>query len=596
MAVNSFREDEQMKHTDRKKILRRLFSYLLDYKLTIAGVLICMLVTVVIALVNPLLIEAAIDTYIAKGDIKGLLRLGIIALAMNIGYIILVKVRMYVMSVVSNKILLSIRQELYEHIQKLSFSFFDSRPTGKILARIIGDVNSLKDVLVNMVTTLLPEFATIVGVVVIMLVKDYRLGFAALSTVPLMMVAICIVQNVSHKRWQVYRKKSSNLNAYVHEDIAGMNVVQSFRAENETKEIFEDLTDQHQKSFVSAVVFADMFGPVIDFCWGFGSMIMYFVGIAILGVDHISVGLLVAFGSYINMFWNPIMNLSNFYNQLVTNMSAAERIFDILDTEPDIVDGKDVEELPEVKGAVTFDHVSFTYDKGTPAETKVLNDVNFQVKPGETIALVGPTGAGKTTIVNLISRFYDIEEGRILIDGHDLTKVSIESLRKQMGVMTQDNFIFHGTVRDNILYGKLDATDEEMIAAAKAVNAHDFIMKMEKGYDTELKERGAGLSIGQRQLIAFARTMISMPKILILDEATSSIDTHTELLVQQGIEALLAGRTSFVIAHRLSTIQNADRIFVIDKGGILEQGSPKELMEKKGFYYNLYMAQFAGLQ
>lgn len=596
MAVNSFREDEQMKHTDRKKILRRLFSYLLDYKLTIAGVLICMLVTVVIALVNPLLIEAAIDTYIAKGDVKGLLRLGIIALAMNIGYIILVKVRMYVMSVVSNKILLSIRQELYEHIQKLSFSFFDSRPTGKILARIIGDVNSLKDVLVNMVTTLLPEFATIVGVVVIMLVKDYRLGFAALSTVPLMMVAICIVQNVSHKRWQVYRKKSSNLNAYVHEDIAGMNVVQSFRAENETKEIFEDLTDQHQKSFVSAVVFADMFGPVIDFCWGFGSMIMYFVGIAILGVDHISVGLLVAFGSYINMFWNPIMNLSNFYNQLVTNMSAAERIFDILDTEPDIVDGKDVEELPEVKGAVTFDHVSFTYDKGTPAETKVLNDVNFQVKPGETIALVGPTGAGKTTIVNLISRFYDIEEGRILIDGYDLTKVSIESLRKQMGVMTQDNFIFHGTVRDNILYGKLDATDEEMIAAAKAVNAHDFIMKMEKGYDTELKERGAGLSIGQRQLIAFARTMISMPKILILDEATSSIDTHTELLVQQGIEALLAGRTSFVIAHRLSTIQNADRIFVIDKGGILEQGSPKELMEKKGFYYNLYMAQFAGLQ
>lgn len=596
MAVNSFREDEQMEHTDRKKILRRLFSYLLDYKLTIAGVLICMLATVVIALVNPLLIETAIDTYIAKGDVKGLLRLGIIALAMNIGYIILVKVRMYVMSVVSNKILLSIRQELYEHIQKLSFSFFDSRPTGKILARIIGDVNSLKDVLVNMVTTLLPEFATIVGVVVIMLVKDYRLGLAALSTVPLMMVAICIVQNVSHKRWQVFRKKSSNLNAYVHEDIAGMNVVQSFHAEKETKEIFEDLTDQHQKSFVSAVVFADMFGPVIDFCWGFGSMIMYFVGIAILGVDHISVGLLVAFGSYINMFWNPIMNLSNFYNQLVTNMSAAERIFDILDTEPDIVDGKDVGELPEVKGAVTFDHVSFTYDKGTPAETKVLNDVNFQVKPGETIALVGPTGAGKTTIVNLISRFYDIEEGRILIDGYDLTKVSIESLRKQMGVMTQDNFIFHGTVRDNILYGKLDATDEEMIAAAKAVNAHDFIMKMEKGYDTELKERGAGLSIGQRQLIAFARTMISMPKILILDEATSSIDTHTELLVQQGIEALLAGRTSFVIAHRLSTIQNADRIFVIDKGGILEQGSPKELMEKKGFYYNLYMAQFAGLQ
>ena len=243
-----------------------------------------------------------------------------------------------------------------------------------------------------------------------------------------------------------------------------------------------------------------------------------------------------------------------------------------------------------------FSRVNFTYDRGTPAETKVLEDVSFKVNPGETIALVGPTGAGKTTIVNLISRFYDIEEGTITVDGYDLTKISIESLRKQMGVMTQDNFIFHGTIRDNILYGKLDATEEEMITAAKAVNAHDFIMKMEKGYDTELKEQGAGLSIGQRQLIAFARTMISMPKILILDEATSSIDTHTEIMVQKGIEALLAGRTSFVIAHRLSTIQNADRIFVIDKGGILEQGTPQELMAKKGAYYDLYMAQFASLQ
>ena len=252
--------------------------------------------------------------------------------------------------------------------------------------------------------------------------------------------------------------------------------------------------------------------------------------------------------------------------------------------------------LPEVKGEVEFSHVSFTYDKDSTAEKKVLQDVSFKVKPGETIALVGPTGAGKTTIVNLISRFYDIEDGVVSIDGHDLKKVSIESLRQQMGVMTQDNFIFHGTVRDNILYGKLDATEEEMIAAAKAVNAHEFIMKMEKGYDTELKEHGAGLSIGQRQLIAFARTMVSMPKILILDEATSSIDTRTELLVQKGIEALLSGRTSFVIAHRLSTIQNADRIFVIDQGGILEQGSPAELMEKKGAYYNLYMAQFAGVQ
>jgi ATP-binding cassette subfamily B protein len=596
MAVNSFREDEHMENTDKKKILKRLFSYLLEYKGAVAGVLACMCVTVVISLINPLLIEEAIDHYIADKDLEGLFLLGFFGLAINIVFIIMVKIRMYVMSVVSNKILLSIRQDLYEHIQTLSFSFFDSRPTGKILARIIGDVNSLKDVLVNMVTTLIPEFITVVGVMVIMLVKDWRLALASLSTIPVMAVGIFLVQKVSHKRWQIFRKKASNLNAYVHEDIAGMNVVQSFGAEQETQEIFEELTDEHQKSFRDAVVFADMFGPIVDFCWGIGAMMLYLVGIRVLGFERVSVGILVAFGTYINMFWTPIMNLSNFYNNLVTNLTAAERIFDILDTKADIMDKEGVRELPEIKGKVEFSHVSFTYDKGTPAETKVLENVSFTVQPGETIALVGPTGAGKTTIVNLISRFYDIEEGTISIDGYDLTQVSIESLRKQMGVMTQDNFIFHGTVRDNILYGKLDATEEEIIAAAKAVNAHDFIMKMEKGYDTELKEHGAGLSIGQRQLIAFARTMVSMPKVLILDEATSSIDTHTEILVQRGIEALLSGRTSFVIAHRLSTIQNADRIFVIDQGGILEQGTPKELMDKKGAYYNLYMAQFAGLQ
>ena len=568
MAVNSYREDEFMENTDKKKIFRRLFSYLLDYKAILIGVLLCMAVTVAISLVNPLLIEEAIDHYIANKDMRGLMGLGLFALGLNIIFIIMVKIRMYVMAVVSNKILLRIRQDLYEHIQTLSFSFFDSRPTGKILARIIGDVNSLRDVLVNVVTTLIPELITVIGVVVIMLIKDWRLALASLSTIPLMIGGIWFVQTASHKRWQIFRKKSSNLNAYVHEDIAGMNVVQSFGAEEETREIFGNLTDEHQQSFVDAVRYADMFGPVIDFCWGIGAMMLYLVGVRFLGFEKVSVGLLVAFGTYIN----------------------------ILDTKADIVDAADVTELPEVQGRVEFSHVSFTYDKGTPAETKVLSDVSFVVEPGETIALVGPTGAGKTTIVNLISRFYDIEDGVISVDGYDLTKISIESLRRQMGVMTQDNFIFHGTVRENILYGKLDATDEEMIAAAKAVNAHEFIMKMEKGYDTELKEHGAGLSIGQRQLIAFARTMISMPKILILDEATSSIDTHTEILVQKGIEALLSGRTSFVIAHRLSTIQNADRIFVIDQGGILEQGSPAELMKKKGAYYDLYMAQFAGLE
>lgn len=595
MAVNSFMEDEQMKNTQKKQIILRLFSYMNKYKLAVFGVLCCMGVTVAIKLINPLLIETAIDDHVAENDMNGLMLIGLIAVIINVLYFILIKVRMYTMSVISNKILLDIRQELYEHIQKLSFKFFDNRPTGKILARIIGDVNSLKEVLTNAVTTLIPDFITVVGVVIIMAVKDWKLTIAALCSLPFMVAGVFFIQSTGHKRWQIHRKKTSNLNAYVHEEIAGMSVVQSFSAEDETYDVLCDLTDQNRDSFINACARSDMFGPTVDFCWGIGTMMLYLVGVKFIGAPKVSVGLLMAFGTYINMFWNPIMNLSNFYNQVVTNLSAAERIFDIMDTKPDIASENDAVELPPIKGEVKFEDVSFIYDKGTPAETRVLENVSFTIKPGETIALVGPTGAGKTTIVNLISRFYDIDSGKIFIDGYDLTEVSLESLRRQMGIMTQDNFIFHGTVRDNIMYGKLDASEEEMIAAAKAVNAHDFIMKLENGYDTVLKEKGAGLSIGQRQLIAFARTMISDPKILILDEATSSIDTHTEILVQKGIEALLKGRTSFVIAHRLSTIQNADRIFVINGGGIMEQGTPKQLLEKKGAYYDLYMAAFAEL-
>ncbi len=593
MAVNSFREDEQMDASDTGKVVLRLFGYLRDYKKDVVIVLIAMAVTVGISLLNPLLIEEAIDHYVADKDMNGLLKLVVFAVAINLVYVVMVKVRIYVMSLISNNIILKVRNEVYEHIQTLSFSFFDSRPNGKILARIMGDVNSLKDVLAKAVTNIIPNTITIIGVIVIMLMKDWRLALAAMCTLPFMAIAIYLVEKSNHIRWQVVRKKGSNVNAYVHESIAGMRVVQSLNAQDETRAQFEELTDEHRDSFIYACRVADLFFPVIDMSWGIGMMVLYLVGVKIIGAPEVTLGLLVAFGTYTGMFWEPIMNLSTFFNQLITNLSAAERVFDILDTESDLTDEPDAFELPDIKGEVAFNNVSFTYDEGTESETKVLDNVSFTAKPGETIALVGPTGAGKTTIVNLISRFYDIQKGTITIDGYDLKKVTMNSLRKQMGVMTQDNFIFHGTVRENIAYGKLDATDEEIIRAAKAVDAHDFIMKMEKGYDTELKEQGAGLSIGQRQLIAFARTMISEPKILILDEATSSIDTHTELMVQKGIEALLKGRTSFVIAHRLSTIQNADRIFVIDQGGIREQGSPAELLEKKGAYYKLYMAQFA---
>lgn len=573
MAVNATRTDEQIQTVSKRKTLARMFYYLLAYKKQVVAVLTIMLVSVVITLINPLIIQQAIDVYIAGEDWHGLKRLGIVAVLLNLTLVLLVKMRMYIMAKVSNEVLLTIREELYTHIQTLSFQFFDSRPTGKILARIIGDVNSLKEVLSNSVTTLIPDFITILSVVGIMFVKNWKLAAAALSSLPLMILGVAFVQSKSHIRWQIHRKKGSNMNAFVHEDLSGMYVVQSFGAEQETKQIFEELLQEHKDSFVDAVRYADAFGPIVDFCWGLGTMVLYFFGVNMILDGMLQVGTLIAFGTYISMFWRPVMNLSNFYNQLVTNIAGAERIFEILDTKPDLTDGETACEMPEITGAVSFRHVTFSYEK----EKEVLKDVSFEIEPGQTVALIGPTGAGKSTIVNLICRFYDIQHGQVCIDGRDVKSVTIESLRSQMGIMTQDVFLFSGTIRENIRYGRLEASEEEIIRAAKAVHAHEFIMKMEKGYDTELKERGAGLSAGQRQLLAFARTMLSEPKILILDEATSSIDTHTELLVQKGIEALLKGRTSFVIAHRLSTIQNADRIFRVDNGGILELNSFEEI-------------------
>lgn len=573
MAVNATRTDEQVQTVSKRKTLARMFYYLLAYKKQVVAVLTIMLVSVVITLINPLIIQQAIDVYIAGEDWHGLKRLGIVAVLLNLTLVLLVKIRMYIMAKVSNEVLLTIREELYTHIQTLSFQFFDSRPTGKILARIIGDVNSLKEVLSNSVTTLIPDFITILSVVGIMFVKNWKLAAAALSSLPLMILGVAFVQSKSHIRWQIHRKKGSNMNAFVHEDLSGMYVVQSFGAEQETKQIFEELLQEHKDSFVDAVRYADAFGPIVDFCWGLGTMVLYFFGVNMILDGMLQVGTLIAFGTYISMFWRPVMNLSNFYNQLVTNIAGAERIFEILDTKPDLTDGETACEMPEITGAVSFRHVTFSYEK----EKEVLKDVSFEIEPGQTVALIGPTGAGKSTIVNLICRFYDIQHGQVCIDGRDVKSVTIESLRSQMGIMTQDVFLFSGTIRENIRYGRLEASEEEIIRAAKAVHAHEFIMKMEKGYDTELKERGAGLSAGQRQLLAFARTMLSEPKILILDEATSSIDTHTELLVQKGIEVLLKGRTSFVIAHRLSTIQNADRIFRVDNGGILELNSFEEI-------------------
>lgn len=592
MSVNSYKQDEVQKDVKKSATLWRLYKYLFVYKKKIAVVLAIMAVTVVIALVNPLIIERAVNVHVANHDISGLLKLTIFALAINIIWLIGVKLRTIMMAKISNEIVLTIREELYTHIQTLGLRFFDGRPTGKILARVIGDVNSLKDMMSDSVTTLIPDALTVICVILIMIIKNPMLALSAIATLPILGFGMYLVMIRGHKRWQQVRQKNSNINAYVHENFSGIKVVQSFGAEGESEAAFETVLVEHQNAFIRACRLADGFGPVIDVTWGIGGFLLYYIGIQILDFGPPDVGTFLAFATYLNMFWSPIRNLANLYNKIVNNISSAERIFDILDTEPELKEKEDAVDLPEIQGEVKFDHVTFAYPD--EPDRDIIRDICFTAKPGETIALVGPTGAGKTTIVNLISRFYDVKSGHILIDGYDVNDITIHSLRSQMGIMTQENFLFSGTIRENLTYGKLNATDEEIIRATKAVGIHDFIMKQEKGYDTELNGSDS-LSAGQRQLISFARTLISDPRILILDEATSSIDTHTELLVQKGIATLLQGRTSFVVAHRLSTIKKADHIFVVDNHQILERGTHEELLKQKGAYYELYNAQFQNL-
>jgi ATP-binding cassette subfamily B multidrug efflux pump len=588
MPINNFRQDEELKESLNLNIVKRLLLYLTPYGWPVTKTLLLMGFVIAVELFNPYFLKIGIDKFIKNGDWKNLMLLGAVMVALNGIAMICSRLRVLTMGKVTNKILLTIRHQLYSHIQKLSFSFFDNRPTGKILARIIGDVNSLNDLFTNSVTSLVPEIIKITAVVIIMMLMNYQLGMVALITLPVMLIAMFFISVSSRRKWQINRKKSSNLNAFTHEDFSGIRVVQSFAAEKETSSTFLKLLEDWRLSFAKAIRMNDLFWPTVEMSWGVGTILVFWFGASLIEKDAITPGLLIAFTSYISMFWQPIMNISNFYNQLVTNMSGAERIFEILDIEPDIKDRPNSFEMPVIKGNVSFKNVTFGYDE----DQEVLRNVSFDVKAGQTIALVGSTGAGKTTVVNLISRFYEVANGEVLIDGINVNNVKLDSLRAQIGLMPQDTFLFATTIKENIRYGKLDASDEEVIAAAKAVSAHEFIMKFEKGYDTDVNERGTRLSAGQRQLIAFARTLLANPRILILDEATSSIDTHTEKLVQHGINKLLSERTSFVIAHRLSTIRNADRIMVVEDGGIVETGTHEELIKLKGKYYNFYTAQF----
>jgi len=540
-----------------------------------------------IGILNPYLLKVAIDTNITNNDLPGLVIIGFVMLILNYLALLASRKRIKTMASVTNNIMVNIRHELYGHIQKLSFSFFDNRPVGKILARVIGDVNALQELFNNSITNFIPELLSLVCVTIVMMTMNYRLALLAIAILPFLAVAMFLIETISRKRWQQFRKKRSNMNAYTHEQFSGIRIVQGYATEEASSKAFSQLLKEMMDSFISAVRLNDLFWPLVELSWGIGSIIVYWYSVKLIGMG-VTVGTVIAFSSYIGMFWRPILNISSFYNTLITNFAAADRIFDIMDIKPDISDSDTVAKMPKIKGKVEFKNVSFSYEDGVT----VLDKVSFEIPAGETVALVGATGAGKTTIVNLISRFYDTSSGKVLIDGINVKDVELESLRSQMGIMLQDTFLFSTTIKENIRYGKLDATDEEVIAAAKAVNAHDFIMKLPKGYDTDVNERGSRLSVGQRQLISFARALLANPRILILDEATSNIDTATERLVQKGIQKLLMGRTSFVIAHRLSTIRDCNRIMVINDGRIVETGSHEELMKLKGSYYTLYMSQY----
>ncbi|WP_195263412.1 ABC transporter ATP-binding protein [Clostridium sp. 1001275B_160808_H3] len=586
--TNLIKKDEEVIRRSKSEITVKLLEYLKPYKFKSFIVILLMIFVMISSIVNPLLLKIAIDKYVVNKDVKGLILIGIILIVLNLLAWGLSKIRWNMITSITNNILVNIRHELYSHIQYLSFDFFDGRPVGKILSRVVSDVNSLKNLFSQSIQSLIPQLLNLLCVAIIMFFLNYKLALASVALLPVLGIAMFCIEIYSRRRWEIYRNKRSNLNGFTHEDFSGIKIVQGFAKEKGTENNFKSMVKELSNSFVRAVMLNDFFWPLVELSWGAGTLIVFAVGYKLVINNEIQIGTLIAFSMYVGMFWRPIMNLSSFYNTLITNFSAADRIFDILDMKPVIKNEENAKKIGKIQGVVEFKDVNFSYDENT----KVLKDINFKVNKGEKIALVGATGAGKTTIVSLLSRFYDPTSGEVLVDGKNIKNVDLESLRSQMGIMLQDTFLFSTTIMENIRYGRLDATDEEVINAAKAVNAHEFILKLENGYNTEVNERGTRLSLGQRQLVSFARALLANPRILILDEATSNIDTETEKLVQEGIEKLLHGRTSFVVAHRLSTIRDCDKIMVINDGRIEEVGNHNELLNNKGSYYDLYITQY----
>lgn len=592
MARNKFDVDERLETPFDMGHLKRVVKYIGKHKWKMLLALLLSALASVTSLAVPKITQTVMDVAVPQKDISLLLKMALLFMGIIIIGILFTVIRSRIMAFVSQEIIYDIRKDLFAHLQKLPFAYYDSRPAGKILVRVINYVNSVSDILSNGIINSILEIINIIFIVVFMYTTEPTLATIVVAGLPVFVAIIVILKPRQRRAWQNQSNKNSNYNAYLAESIDGVRVSEIFARQDVNCSIMQRLATACREAWLKAIYISNSVWLSSEIITQIVFTIMYYAGVYWLGGAVVSFGVILAMGQYVSRFWQPITNLANIYNSFVNNMAYLERIFETMD-EPVVIDDKeDAKVLPPITGEVDYNNITFGYEEGQT----VLKNVDLHVKAGESIALVGPTGAGKSTIVNLLCRFYDLRSGSITLtdengEKHDITDVTLHSLRSQMGIMLQDSFIFSGTLLDNIRYGRLDATDDEVRHAAAMVRADDFIREMPQGYKTSVNERGSSLSQGQKQLIAFARTLLSDPRILILDEATSSIDTKTEKLLQDGIQALLKGRTSFIIAHRLSTIKNCDRILYIGNQGIMEAGSHDELMKKRGAYWELYTAQ-----